>query len=126
MLDGESSSIDKYGRTTNPSHKGSPKTENYNTVEIEVINIDNIMSEFDLIDVIKINTEGSEYDLLNHLIETKDIQRIKYIQVQFHSFVENATEMYEDIKRKLNNTHELLLDSRWKWSYWMIKDGELL
>ena len=121
ISEGESSSIERYGRAINPSHKGMAKNANYKTIEIEVINVDDVMSSLEIVDVMKINTEGSEYELLTRLIETGDIKKIKYIQVQFHSFVDNANVMYENIKAKMDDTHALVIDSRWKWTYWRLK-----
>src|SRR3989338_8564713 len=53
------------------------------------------------IDLMKINIEGGEYDLLEHLIETGLIKRIKNIQVQFHNFVPNAKVRMKKIQTNL-------------------------
>jgi len=42
------------------------------------------------IDVMKINTEGGEYDLLDHLIDSGFAPNIANIQVQFHDCVADA------------------------------------
>jgi|TARA_Y100001963_G_C6733662_1_gene425165 FkbM family methyltransferase len=126
MLSGDGSSIEKYGKRKNPSHKGfDEKYKCSGSEEINVIDVNEVIFEFEMIDVMKINTEGSEYELLNNLIESGSIEKIKYLQVQFHSFVDGANEMYEDIKDKMNKTHELVLDSRWKWTYWKLKNGDV-
>ena len=36
------------------------------------------------IDLLKINIEGGEYDVIPRLLDTKMINKIKYIQIQFH------------------------------------------
>jgi len=51
------------------------------------------------IDLMKINIEGGEYDLLEHLIESGEIKKIKNIQVQFHDFVPNAKERMKNIQK---------------------------
>ncbi len=42
------------------------------------------------IDLIKINIEGGEYELLEHLLDTGLVARIENIQVQFHHLVPDA------------------------------------
>ena len=38
----------------------------------------------------KINIEGSEFDLIPHIIKKNLIKKINNIQIQFHHFVLNA------------------------------------
>jgi FkbM family methyltransferase len=70
------------------------------------------------IDLIKINIEGGEYDLLEHLIETEYISRIRDIQVQFHDFMPNARPRMENIQKKLNETHYLTYQYEFVWENW--------
>ena len=53
------------------------------------------------IDLIKINIEGGEYELLEHLLEEGFIENITNIQVQFHDFVPNAEERMTKIQQEL-------------------------
>lgn len=73
------------------------------------------------IDLMKINIEGGEYDLLDHLIETGFIKDIDNIQVQFHDFVPNAEQRMTIIQEKLNNTHELTYQYPFVWENWAIR-----
>lgn len=73
------------------------------------------------IDLLKINIEGGEYDLLEYLISTGDINRIKNIQVQFHSFVPNALERMTAIQERLKATHELTYQYFFVWENWKLK-----
>lgn len=73
------------------------------------------------IDLIKINIEGSEYDLLEYLIETKMIQSIKNILVQFHPFVPDADVRMKNIQRKLLETHNLKWQYKFVWESWEYK-----
>lgn len=57
------------------------------------------------IDLIKINIEGGEYNLLDHLIAEGLIGRFKNIQVQFHDFVESCDDRRDRILEKLFITH---------------------
>ncbi|MBL0727342.1 FkbM family methyltransferase [Piscinibacter sp. HJYY11] len=66
------------------------------------------------IDLLKINIEGGEYDLLEHLIETGDIKKVRRLQVQFHDFVPNAIALRASIVEKLQATH------RQSWCYYFV------
>jgi len=59
------------------------------------------------IDLMKINIEGGEYDLLEHLLDSAFISNIYNIQVQFHDFVPNAESRMNKIQESLSKTHLL-------------------
>ena len=76
-----------------------------------------------LVDLIKINIEGGEYDLLEHLIETGFVTNIRNIQVQFHDFVPQAEARMLAIQAALTKTHELTWQYRFVWENWRLRDG---
>jgi FkbM family methyltransferase len=78
-------------------------------------------NEISKIDLIKINIEGGEYELLEHLIDTKFVGNIKNIQVQFHNFVPNAEQRMLRIQKDLEKTHTLTYQYRFVWENWRIK-----
>jgi FkbM family methyltransferase len=85
---------------------------------IDVIKQLNIES----IDLIKINIEGEEYNLLERLISDGDIiNKIKNIQVQYHTFIPDAEERREKINNFLQNTHECTWKYDWVWENWKLK-----
>ena len=73
------------------------------------------------IDLMKINIEGGEYDLLDHLIKTGFATHIKNIQVQFHDFIPNAFERMQRIQKNLSKTHFLTYQYIFVWENWQIK-----
>ena len=73
------------------------------------------------IDLMKINIEGSEYELLEHLIESGCIKKITDIQVQFHNFVPNAPEKRSELHKKLSRTHYMTYNYPWIWENWRLK-----
>ncbi len=73
------------------------------------------------IDLIKINIEGDEYELLEHLIKSGDIKKIVDIQLQFHKFVPNAQERSVSLRNKLSKTHYLTYYYPWIWENWRLK-----
>jgi len=77
----------------------------------------------DQVDLMKINIEGGEYDLLNHLIESGWIRKIKNVQVQFHDFVPDAKRRMKSIQEKLIATHELTYQYWFVWENWRLKES---
>ena len=99
------------------------KTENKGkVVEIDLKNAKNfiLQGNFEQIDLIKINIEGGEYDLLEHLIEEGLITRFKELQIQFHHFVPNAEARMKAIQNELSKTHELTYQFEFFWENWKI------
>lgn len=71
------------------------------------------------IDLIKINIEGGEYPLLSTLLFTRDeANRFRDIQVQFHSFVEDAEMKRQTLREVLSYTHHLTYDYEFVWENW--------
>jgi len=91
--------------------------------EIQLIEMADFLRKKNIkqVDLVKINIEGSEYDLLEHLIETGFIKNIKNIQVQFHDFVEDAEKRMLKIQKKLQKTHYLTYQYPFVWENWEIK-----
>jgi FkbM family methyltransferase len=75
------------------------------------------------VDLIKINIEGCEYELLEHLMETGLIVKLRDIQVQFHDFVEGAAARMARIQERLAETHELSWQYRFVWENWHRKES---
>ena len=94
----------------------------------EIIEIKDIASVEHLnnltIDLISINIEGSEYDLLNRIIETQMINNIINIQVQFHEWYPSIGEsktLRNQIHDKLKETHQLVYSYDFVWEKWSKK-----
>lgn len=99
--------------------KGEGKLTDIRIVKaLDFINENNIRS----IDLMKINIEGGEYDLLDHLLSSGFIENIKNLQIQFHDFVPNAQERVEGIQEKLSETHFLVYQYPFVWENWQIKE----
>lgn len=70
----------------------------------------------------KINIEGGEYDLLEHLIVSGFVRNIDNIQVQFHDFVDDAEHRMAVIHKNLAKTHRLSYQYPLVWENWEIID----
>jgi FkbM family methyltransferase len=73
------------------------------------------------LDLFKLNIEGAEYDLLEHLIASGFVGRCTDIQVQFHDFVPRAEERMRAIQRRLAETHALTFQYPFVWENWHLK-----
>lgn len=76
------------------------------------------------IDLMKINIEGAEYEVLQHLIDSGLIGRITNVQVQFHDCVPFARARRVSIRRQLEHTHELTYDFSFVWESWRLKTSD--
>jgi len=72
--------------------------------------------------LMKVNIEGGEYDLLEHLIETGLIKNITNLQVQFHNFFPDAERRMSAIQSGLQKTHYLTYQYKFIWENWTLKD----
>lgn len=70
----------------------------------------------------KINIEGSEYNLLHHIVDSCLIQKIKNLQVQFH-YVEglDCEKYYQILSFGLSVTHRLSWRVPFVWENWVKK-----
>jgi len=92
--------------------------------EIQLVEITDFLRGENIkkVDLMKINIEGSEYDLLEKLILTGFIKNIKNIQVQFHDFVKDAESRMIKIRKQLQKTHYLTYQYTFVWENWKIKE----
>jgi FkbM family methyltransferase len=70
------------------------------------------------VDLIKINIEGAEYDLLDHLVDSGLIERIRDVQVQFHTFVPDAETRLARLQTALARTHRTTYQYEFLWENW--------
>ena len=74
------------------------------------------------VDVMKGNIEGGEYELLEHLITTGCILRIRNLQVQFHDFVPHAEQRMKAIQDCLRQTHYATYQYPFVWENWRLSE----
>lgn len=93
------------------------------TEQCTIRDVDNVLSELGIenIDLFKINIEGDEFDLIARLIETGRISKIKFLQVQFHDFIENAEEKRMNLQEKLRLTHNCEFSYDFVWEGWSLR-----
>ena len=99
--------------------------KNKKTESIKLYDILGFINEhnIDSIDLMKINIEGGEYDLLEYLIKSSYIKRIKNIQVQFHSFVPDAKKRMRNIQNLISRTHYTTYSYEFVFENWRLKEN---
>ncbi|VTU34033.1 methyltransferase, FkbM family [Variovorax sp. SRS16] len=105
-LDGDASSI---ARDT---------TGQLETIRLE--QFDEFLDQFNIQEValLKLNIEGGEFDVLEHLIETGKIVRVRHLQVQFHDFARDAIARRNRIRAALARTHRQDWCYHFVWESW--------
>lgn len=86
------------GSTLKPEKNES--LERDNPLLVKCIDISEFLKNFnDEYIILKLDVEGAEYDILNHLISTGLIEKVNELYVEFHDYFFN--ESSNDIKNKL-------------------------
>ena len=74
--------------------------------------------KFKKIDLMKINAEGSEYDILECLIDNNLHSIIIDIQIQFHNYLPKCYYRRSKIQKLLTQTHQLTYNYPFLWENW--------
>lgn len=91
------------------------------THEYECFDINPFLESYPQIDLLKVNIEGAEYDVLQHIIGAGLHTRIKNIQVQFHQIAGVPYEKwYKEIAAGLSKTHSLSWHYPYCWENWKL------
>lgn len=93
--------------------KGAPE-------HIRLIDVRDWFAEHEIADValMKVNIEGGEFELLERLLETGLISRIRDLQVQFHWVSADSDRRMAAIQEQLRATHESTYQYRYIWENW--------
>lgn len=94
-------------------------------IKCEVRNAQEALSEIGLthIDLLKINIEGGEFQVLPNLINSSWINRIKFLQIQFHT-VGDFKINRDKIRRYLSLTHRESWCYEFVWEGWEISEND--
>jgi FkbM family methyltransferase len=88
--------------------------------KISILAIDEFMQQYqiDRVDLIKLNVEGSEFEIMERLIELGWLDRFTDFQIQFHPTVPNYEKRRVAIQNKLYETHWQTYNFEWVWENW--------
>lgn len=106
--DGDASSSFRKGK-----HAVSGRIESVETFFAKV--------DIPIIDLMKINIEGGEYDLLPALVEADIMPRIGILQIQFHLFSAGDIARRDAIRTMLAETHSCDWSYDFVWEQWILR-----
>lgn len=79
-------------------------------------------NKIDKIDLIKIDIEGSEYDLLEDILTNDYHHKINNLQIQFHTYIEDFQKRRDIIRKKLSETHFCSFNYDFIWENWTLNN----
>ncbi len=84
---------------------------------IEVRSLERVLDELELryVDLLKLNVEGCEYEILEHILDRRLADRFEHIQVQFHALVPDAEARRQAIRERLAESHRTTYDVPFVW-----------
>jgi FkbM family methyltransferase len=91
------------------------------TENITLIDFNTYMNPIKKVGLCKINIEGAEFDILESL-NSDNIKKIKNLQIQFHTFIDNCITRRQNIREKLSQTHECTFCYEFVWENWKLKE----
>lgn len=90
-------------------------------IQVEFKDVHQILEGYESVDLAQLNMEGGEYAVLDRLIETGSITKLKYLLVQFHAYSSEDKNRYQKIKKGLLRTHQLMWRYPFIWESWKLK-----
>jgi FkbM family methyltransferase len=91
------------------------------SINVKFNTFETILESWNLseVDLLQMNIEGDEYTVLEHMIETGYINKIKNIQIQFHLGIDEAVEKRNKIRENLiANGFTIKFDYPFVWESW--------
>tara|TARA_B100001057_G_scaffold500093_1_gene613426 strand:+ start:3220 stop:3867 length:648 start_codon:yes stop_codon:yes gene_type:complete len=89
--------------------------------KVNAIDVGFEFKNYEKIDLLKLNIEGAEYDVLDRLIETQEIRKIKYLLVQFHQEHDLDGTKFNSIFSKIKRDYEIIFNYKYVWSLFIKK-----
>lgn len=89
--------------------------------QLGIESILNDQCEGSMVDLMKVNIEGGEFDLLDFILDAGLQYKFRNISVQFHDLVINAHQRYNAIREQLLQSHKLTYDYPWCWQNFQLK-----
>jgi FkbM family methyltransferase len=92
----------------------------FGSAEIELRRAADVFAELgiDEVALLKVNIEGGEFDLFDHLIATGWLERCDQLLIQFHEWHPRARPRRRRIRRALAATHDEVWNYDFMWERW--------
>ena len=98
----------------------NPNHSQKDGIKCVISDFSSVLNELDItsIDLMKINIEGGEFPLMEHIISCGKQAIVKQYQIQFHNFVEKAVDRRTKISCALSETHVRTWCYTFVWENW--------
>lgn len=96
---------------------------NDDSEEIEIRDIREFLFEKNIfsVDLVKINIEGEEYNLLEYLCKTPELNIFENYLVQFHKFIDGYEERRENILNEVKKYYDVIFNYEMVFEGWSLK-----
>jgi FkbM family methyltransferase len=87
---------------------------------VNVRDVAEMFAEFNLHEcqLFECNCEGSEFSILERMLETDLVRRCVHVQIQPHACVPDFEARWAAIERRMEDTHALAYRAPWVWVGW--------
>ena len=85
---------------------------------VDATDISQVVSDYGPFHVMEVNIEGSEYEVLQRLIETGQIEDLDVLLLQFHEIDASSMTNRDNITKMLTQTHTIRFEYEWIWERW--------
>jgi FkbM family methyltransferase len=90
-----------------------------NTIKINAIDIVEIIKNRKNIDLLKLNVEGAEYEIMNRIIDTENLETFNSYLIQYHKSVKQSGKLRDKIRNQLlNKNYKEIFNYDFVWEYW--------
>lgn len=89
--------------------------------EVKAVDISKEFKKYKDIDLLKLNIEGAEYDVISRLIETQEINKVKYLLVQFHKEHDLDGLKFQKINLEILKNYNIVFNYKYVWSLFIRK-----
>lgn len=89
--------------------------------KVKAVDISKEFKKYKDIDLLKLNIEGAEYDVISRLIETQEINKVKYLLVQFHKEHDLDGLKFQNINLEILKNYNIVFNYKYVWSLFIRK-----
>ena len=93
-----------------------PRSKGCTTIELR--DVIEVVGGSPVLDLVKVNIEGGEFELLDRMYEVGLLAKTRTVLVQFHEFGPDAYRARRRIRRHLSERHRETWGYPWVWERW--------
>ena len=90
-----------------------------NSIEVDARDIAEIVDEYGPFELLECNIEGGEYSVIPRLCETKAVNNVEKLLIQFHDVGPESADYRLRAHKQLSRTHLRVWNYDWVWELWV-------